>query len=95
MYRVSTCHTTRFDHFWYIQVRFSIEFIDSLCFFVSAINNTCKINNPLALEDIRRENLGIPVPLPPFNPDTDVPDAPDYTNVDSWLTMPVYFSTEE
>ena len=57
--------------------------------------STQQDENTLPLEDVRGQELGIPVTLPPFNPDTDVPDAPDYTNADSWLTMPVYFSTEE
>ena len=52
-------------------------------------------NDILTLEDLRGQELGIPVTLPPFNPDTDIPDAPDYSNPDSWLTMPAYFSTEQ
>lgn len=48
-----------------------------------------------ALEDLRGQEFGIPVPLPPFDPDTDVPDAPDYANPDSWLTMPGHFRNEE
>ena len=47
------------------------------------------------LEDVRGQELGIPVLLPPFNPDTDVPDAPDYADPDCWLSLPAYFSTEE
>jgi len=49
----------------------------------------------LILEELRGQELGIPTTLPVFNPDTDLPDAPDYTNPDSWLTMPAYFSDEE
>ncbi|WP_062397274.1 DUF3089 domain-containing protein [Methanogenium cariaci] len=54
-----------------------------------------KDDDILTLEDLRGQELGIPTTLPPFNPDMDVPDAPVYTNPDSWLTMPAYFSDEE
>lgn len=57
--------------------------------------STKKEEDTRTLEDLRGQELGIPTTLPPFNPDTDVPDAPDYSNPDSWLTMPSYFSTEE
>ena len=49
----------------------------------------------LTLDDLRGKELGIPTTLPAFDPETDVPEAPDYTNPDSWLSMPAYFSTEE
>jgi len=49
----------------------------------------------LTLEDLRGMELGVPVTLPPFDPDKDVPEAPDYNNPDSWLTMPEHFSSEE
>ena len=48
-----------------------------------------------ALEGLRGQKFGIPVTLPPFDPDSDVPDAPDYANPDSWLTMPGHFRDEE
>jgi hypothetical protein len=49
----------------------------------------------MTLGDLRGRELGIPTKLPAFNPDTDVPAPPDYTNPDSWLSMPPYFSTEK
>jgi len=49
----------------------------------------------LTLDNLRGRELGIPTKLPAFNPDTDVPAPPDYTNPDSWLSMPAYFSTEK
>lgn len=51
--------------------------------------------NRLSLENLRGQELGVPVQLPPFNPDTDVPDAPDYTKPNNWLSMPTYFCTEK
>jgi len=49
----------------------------------------------MTLDDLRGRELGIPTKLPAFNPDTDVPAPPDYTNPDSWLSMPACFSTEK
>lgn len=59
------------------------------------MTSTKKDKDIPTLEELRGQELGIPVLLPPFNPDTDVPDAPDYADPDSWLTMPAYFSTDE
>ncbi|WAI01061.1 DUF3089 domain-containing protein [Methanogenium organophilum] len=59
------------------------------------MTSTQKDKDIPTLEELRGQELGIPVMLPPFNPDTDVPDAPDYADPDSWLTMPAYFSTDE
>jgi len=47
------------------------------------------------LEDLRGKALGVPVALPPFDPDRDVPDAPDYADPESWLTLPAHFGTEK
>lgn len=49
----------------------------------------------LTLEDLRGKEPGIPVTLPPFDPDKDVPEAPEYSNPDSWLTMPAHFCSEK
>ncbi len=56
---------------------------------------TVKQGETLTLDELRGQELGIPTTLPAFDPDTDVPDAPDYKNPDSWLVMPAYFSTEK
>jgi hypothetical protein len=47
------------------------------------------------LEDLRGRALGIPVALPPFDPDRDVLDAPDYADPESWLVLPAHFGTEK
>ncbi len=49
----------------------------------------------LTIEDLRGKELGIPVTLPPFNPDTDIPKAPQYDKPESWISMPSHFSTEQ
>lgn len=49
----------------------------------------------LTLDDLRGRELGIPRTLPAFDPDTDVPASPNYTNPDSWLVMPAHFSREK
>ncbi len=51
-------------------------------------------NDAVTLERLRGKELGVPVSLPPFNPDTDVPEAPDYSSPASWLTMPAHFTRE-
>ncbi len=56
---------------------------------------TVKQGVTCTLDELRGQKLGIPKTLPAFDPDTDVPEAPDYNNPDSWLVMPAYFSTEE
>lgn len=48
-----------------------------------------------AIEDLRGRELGIPQKLPPFNPERDIPAAPDYSNPDCWLTMPEHFTRDE
>jgi len=53
------------------------------------------MTNEQTLKDLRGKELGIPKTLPPFDPDTDVPAAPDYSNPDCWLEMPGHFSREE
>ncbi|WOF15435.1 DUF3089 domain-containing protein [Methanoplanus sp. FWC-SCC4] len=71
--------------------------------FVFAVLFTCcnttvstrKKEDVLTLEDLRGKELGIPQTLPPFDPDRDVPDAPDYTSRESWLSMPANFSSEK
>lgn len=47
------------------------------------------------LEDLRGRALGVPVTLPPFDPERDVPDAPDYADPENWLTLPAHFITEK
>ncbi|QYZ78894.1 DUF3089 domain-containing protein [Methanofollis formosanus] len=47
-----------------------------------------------SLEDLRGKELGVPVTLPPFDPGRDVPDAPDYADPESWLSLPAHFTTE-
>ena len=44
------------------------------------------------LEDLRGQELGIPQKLPPFDPERDVPEAPDYSDPNCWLMMPEHFS---
>jgi len=46
------------------------------------------------LEELAGQELGIPVPLPPFDPKNDVPAAPDYANPACWLEMPAHFSDD-
>ena len=46
------------------------------------------------LEGLRGRALGIPVQLPPFDPDSDVPEAPEYSDPKSWITLPPHFSRE-
>jgi hypothetical protein len=50
------------------------------------------MNDAVTLERLRGMELGIPVSLPPFNPDMDIPEAPDYSSPASWLAMPAHFS---
>jgi len=52
------------------------------------------MNDAVTLERLRGKELGVPVSLPPFNPDTDVPGDPDYSSPVSWLTMPAHFTRE-
>lgn len=52
------------------------------------------MNDAVSLERLRGKELGVPVSLPPFNPDSDVPEAPDYSSSASWLTMPAHFTRE-
>lgn len=47
------------------------------------------------LEELRGKKLGIPDPLPPFNPDTHIPQAPDYSDDYYWLRMPPHFSSQK
>lgn len=47
------------------------------------------------LEKLRGQKLGIPIALPPFNPDTDVPEAPDYAIAECWVSKPAHFSTDK
>lgn len=48
-----------------------------------------------SLEDLRGRSLGIPVKLPPFDPEKDVPVAPDYSDPGCWLKLPEHFTREE
>ena len=52
-------------------------------------------NYGTALEGLRGRELGIPTTLPPFDPDSDVPDAPRYSDPESWIALPGHFSTEK
>ncbi|WP_235855534.1 DUF3089 domain-containing protein [Methanofollis fontis] len=47
------------------------------------------------LEDLRGRELGVPVTLPPFIPERDVPAAPDYADPKTWISLPAHFSTEQ
>lgn len=47
-----------------------------------------------ALEALRGRELGVPVTLPPFDPDRDVPAAPDYADPASWIALPAHFSRD-
>ena len=42
----------------------------------------------LTLEDLRGNELGFPVTLPPFDPVKDVPEAPDYTTTVMNVAVP-------
>ncbi|MBN1431878.1 MAG: DUF3089 domain-containing protein [Methanomicrobiaceae archaeon] len=53
------------------------------------------MNNDTSLEDLRGKELGIPQKLPPFDPEKDIPPAPDFSNPDCWLTLPEHFSKEK
>lgn len=48
-----------------------------------------------ALEDLRGRELGVPTTLPAFDPDSDVPNAPDYLDPESWVALPAHFSMEQ
>ncbi len=37
----------------------------------------------------------MPVKLPPFCPDTDIPIAPEYANAECWLQLPAHFDKEK
>ncbi|EHQ36599.1 DUF3089 domain-containing protein [Methanoplanus limicola] len=49
----------------------------------------------MTIKDLKGQKLGIPVTLPPFDPENDVPDAPDYESPDSWVSLPEYFSSDK
>lgn len=59
------------------------------------LNMTGVCTDGTALEDLRGKELGVPVTLPPFDPDRDVPNAPDYSDPENWIALPAYFSTEK
>ncbi|UUX93400.1 DUF3089 domain-containing protein [Methanoplanus endosymbiosus] len=48
----------------------------------------------MTLKDLKGQKLGIPVTLPPFDPEKDVTNAPDYNRPECWLTLPDHFSRE-
>ncbi len=48
-----------------------------------------------ALENLRDQALGVPVCLPPFNPDKDIPAAPDYNKSESWIEHPAHFCKKQ
>jgi len=48
----------------------------------------------IKIENLIGKRLGIPVSLPPFNPEKDIPKAPDYDNPKSWISLPSYFNKE-
>lgn len=66
-------------------------------FFVNGCKNSNMKagNNNLALESLRNKNLGIPTTLPPFDPDKDIPEAPDYGDLECWMCMPAHFSKKK
>ncbi len=39
--------------------------------------------------------LGMPVALPPFDPARHIPEPPDYSRADCWVSKPEWFSKEE
>ena len=49
----------------------------------------------IKIENLIGKRLGIPVSLPPFNPEKDIPKAPDYDNPKSWISLPSYFNKEK
>ena len=53
-----------------------------------------KTSKELTLEDLRGKELGVPVTLPPFDPEKHVPEAPDYTKEECWISLPSHFSTK-
>jgi len=54
-----------------------------------------KANQNNSIENLRGKQLGIPVCLPPFCPEEDIPPAPDYSQEKSWLQLPGHFSKEK
>lgn len=57
--------------------------------------NTNTTSNPTELEKLSGKELGIPQKLPAFDPQSDVPAAPDYSKAESWLPLPDFYSTEK
>jgi hypothetical protein len=47
------------------------------------------------LEKLRGKELGIPAKLPPFKPDLDIPEAPDYSKSENWIRLPSHFSKDK
>ncbi len=59
----------------------------------SCNNNMKKYNDDLIALSGRQ--IGIPVKLPPFNPDKHIPEIPDYNKSDCWVSLPKYFDTTQ
>lgn len=53
-------------------------------------NNTTKITD---IDKLAGKELGLPIKLPSFDPQTDITDKPDYTNSNSWVSIPNWFDT--
>lgn len=47
------------------------------------------------LQSLRGQELGVPVKLPPFYPEKDVPRAPDYASETSWVKLPDFYSHKQ
>lgn len=52
-------------------------------------------NKTPSLEDLSGKKLGMPVLLPPFDPDNHIPEPPDYSQSDCWISKPAWFSKEK
>jgi len=61
---------------------------------VSVALTTCKTNNKTQslnqpdIQSLKGKKLGLPAALPPFNPEKDIPEAPDYAKAACWVSLP-------
>lgn len=60
---------------------------------MSACNNSKTTTKLTDINMLSGKELGIPVKLPSFNPEKDITSKPDYTNSDSWVSIPDWFDT--
>ena len=49
----------------------------------------------ISIEELRGKRMGVPVKLPPFNPDNDIPAPPEYSEAECWLQLPAHFDKEK